>query len=285
MVSVPRGRSQGAVDRGLVRDRSISARARALTPSSSGIVTGGVPQSPGWCQGFGTTPKSSSGGHEPSSSGRGVWQWLTRTPRRPGPREPPPSTWVYLSPRFQLHSRCRFRCHLTALGCFCFVFAIFSFLRLFFSLISVWKVPSTCLQTRRLSPGPVPPTHAHGAPRFCRGVFLSGIFFQFFLPAPASLLTSPICSSVLPVFPISARNILIIVILNSPPDRPNICVASESGSDDLFVCSGCAFPGFLARLVPCGKPGTFRRARELESRALGVRLRVDLPRSWAVLHV
>lgn len=177
MVSVPRGRSQGAVDRGLVRDRSVSARARAPTPSSSGIVTGGVPRSPGWRQGFGTTPKSSSGGHEPWSSGRGVWQWPTRTLRRPGPREPPPSTWVYLSPRFQLHSRCRFRCHLTALGCFRFVFASFSFLRLFFSLISVWKVPSTCLQTRRLSPRPCP-THA----RARRSPFLSRCFpFWHFL--------------------------------------------------------------------------------------------------------
>lgn len=45
----------------------------------------------------------------------------------------------------------------------------------------------------------------------------------------------------LPTFPISALNILIITILNSPLNNSNICVISESGFVAYFVSLDCAF--------------------------------------------
>lgn len=84
----------------------------------------------------------------------------------------------------------------------------------------------------------------------------------------------------LPAFSVRALNILIIVILNSLPDNSNICVTSESGSDDFFFYSDCVLPRLLARLVIlCGEPDVLHWAQELKEKGLRVRIYVNLARS------
>lgn len=95
-----------------------------------------------------------------------------------------------------------------------------------FVLVSEFSVHLPSCSLIILSPVESSNKPVEGILHFCYRVDLSQFFF---LRVCISLLTLPICSRMLSIFPISSLNILIIIIINSLCDSYGICVMFESG--------------------------------------------------------